>query len=153
MIHTIPDDFVYFGLFLTDESKEKLMKVANDLFHNEMTIATNIYLDHITLLHKNDVHVEMIKLRMYDLLNHIFENHIGMTYEVKVISYGFNNRAFAFGVELPGCFPVFIFKKYHITIGTFSNAKPFESNKITRWHKLTEPITITTALTKVVATD
>lgn len=147
MLTTIPDDFIYFGLFLTDKSKEELMKVANEMVPKQMTEVTNIYLEHITLLHKNDKH--HFKLQIYCLLNHMFEDFVGQTYEVAITHIGFNQKAMAFKVELPDGFPCFIYKTYHITIGTFNNAKPVESNNITNWHKLYKPIGVTTILKKV----
>ena len=81
-------------------------------------------------------------------LYYIFENFIGETYEVKITHIGFNQKAMAFKVRLPNGFPSFTFKTYHITICTFDNAKPVESNNIINWHKLFAPIIITTILTK-----
>ena len=150
MLTTIPDNFIYFGLFLTNTSRETLIKVANEMAPKQMAKATKIYVDHITLLHKNDSRANLIKFTMYELLNYIFENHIGETYEVKVTHIGFNQRAIAFKVELPDGFPQFMFKTYHITIATFGNNKPVESNTIINWHKLYAPIIIITILKKVI---
>lgn len=150
MLTTIPDNFIYFGLFLTDKSKEDLMKIANEIAPKQMVEASNIYLEHITLLHKNDKHSDAIQLRMYDLLNHMFENFIGETYKVTVTDIGFNQKAMAFKVELPDGFPMFLHKTYHITIATFHKARPVESNNIINWHHLYEPITVTTILKKVI---
>ena len=149
MLTVIPDNFVYFGLFLTNTNRERLIKIANNLAPKQMAEATNVYVEHITLLHKNDKRSNTIKFRMYELLNHIFENFIGETYEVKVTHIGFNQKAMAFKVELPDGFPIFLYKTYHITIATFNNAKPFESNNIINWHKLFNPIIVTTILKKV----
>ena len=150
MIETIPDNFIYFGLFLTDKNKEKLMKVANEMAPKQMAESTNVYLEHITLLHKNDKHTEAIQLRIYDLLNHMFESFIGETYKVAITHIGFNQKAMAFKVELPDGFPMFLYKTYHITIATFNKAKPVESNNIIDWHPLYEPIGVTTILKKVI---
>lgn len=149
MLTTIPDNFIYFGLFLIDKDKELLKEIANNIASKQMAEATNIYLEHITLLHKNDKHQFKFKFQMYCLLNHMFENFIGETYEVTIIDIGFNQKALAFKVELPDGFPRFTFKTYHITICTFNKAKPVESNNIINWHKLFNPITVTTILKKV----
>ncbi|MBP3201324.1 MAG: hypothetical protein J6M39_06735 [Lachnospiraceae bacterium] len=150
MLTTIPDNFIYFGLFLTDESREKLINFVQDNLKNTINKADKIYLEHITLLHKNDKHQFRFKFQMYCLLNYMFENFIGETYEVQITHIGFNDKAFAFKVELPEGFPMFQYKTYHITIGTFHRARPFESNTIISWHKLYEPITVTTILKKVI---
>lgn len=150
MLTTIPDNFIYFGLFLTDKSKEDLMKVANEIAPKQMVEASNIYLEHITLLHKNDKHSDAIQLRMYNLLNHIFESFIGETYEITVTHIGFNQKAIAFKVELPDGFPMFLYKTYHITIATFHRARPVESNNIINWHTLYKPIGVNTVLKKVI---
>lgn len=149
MLTTIPDNFIYFGLFLTDKSKEDLMKIANEIASKEMIETSNIYLEHITLLHKNDKHPDAIKLRMYDLLNHMFENFIGETYKVTVTDIGFSQKAMAFQIELPVGFPMF-YIKHVITIATFHRARPVESNNIINWHCLYEPIIVTTILKKVI---
>ncbi len=149
MLTTIPDNFIYFGLFLIDKDKITLMNVANDMAPEQIAETTNIYLEHITLLHKNDKHTFRFKFQMYCLLNYMFENFIGETYEVTITHIGFNKKAIAFKVEMPEGFPVFLYKQYHITIGTFNDAKPVESNNIINWHRLFNPITITTILKKV----
>lgn len=149
MIATIPDNFLYFGLFLTDKTKEELKEIANNIAPKQMTEATNIYLEHITLLHYRDKRANSIKLQMYCLLNYMFERFIGQTYEVTITHIGFNQKAMAFKVELPDGFPCFIHKTYHITICTFYRAKPVESNNIINWHKLFQPVTVTTILKKV----
>ena len=149
MINTIPDNFIYFGLFLTNKSREELMNFIQDNLKTVINGADKIYLEHITLLHKNDKCSNAIKLRMYQLLNCLFEKFIGEIYEVNIIAFGYNNRVFAFKVELPDGFPCFIFKTYHITIATFNGAKPVESNNIINWHNLDKPITITTVLKEV----
>lgn len=150
MLTTIPDDFLYFSLYLTNKSKEELMNFVQDNFANIINKADKIYLDHITLLHKNDKRSDRFKLMMYELLNYIFKKFIGVTYEVNIIAFGSNNRAFAFKVELPDGFPIFLYKQYHITICTFNKGKPVESNNIIDWHELNEPITVTTVLEKVI---
>ena len=150
MLTTIPDNFIYFGLFLTDTDRERLMKVANEMAPIQMAESTNIYLEHITLLHKNDKHSGTIKLQMYCLLNYTLENLIGETYRVIVTHIGFNQKAIAFRVILPDHFPCFMHKLYHITIATFHRAKPVESNNITNWHRLYKPIGVTTILKKVI---
>lgn len=150
MINTIPDNFVYFSLTLIDKDIERLMKVANNVAPKQMAKATKIYINHVTLLHKNDRRVDSIKLQMYCLLNYIFEHFIGEIYNVTVTHIGFNQKAMAFKVELPDGFPTFLHKTYHITIATFGNNKPVESNNIINWHKLFEPIIVTTILTKTI---
>ncbi len=148
MLTTIPDNFIYFGLFIIDKDKELLKEIVNNIAPKQMTEATNIYLEHITLLHKNDKHQFKFKFQMYCLLNYMFETFIGETYEVKITDIGFNQKAMAFKVQLPNGFPSFTFKTYHITIATFNNAKPVESNNIINWHPLYKPIIVTTILTK-----
>lgn len=148
MLTAIPDNFIYFSLFLIDKDIERLRQIANDIAPKQMSEATKIYISHVTLFHKNDKRSDSIKLQMYCLLNYIFEHFAGETYEVTVTHIGFNQKAMAFKVELPDGFPTFLHKTYHITIGTFNGAKPVESNNIINWHKLFKPITVTTILTK-----
>ena len=149
MLTTIPDNFIYFGLFLTDKSREELINFIQDNLKNTVNKADKIYLEHITLLHKNDKYQFKFKFLMYCLLNYILEKFIGETYEVNIIAFGSNNRAATFKVELPDGFPMFLYKQYHITIATFHRARPVESNNIINWHELNKPITVTTILKKV----
>ena len=81
MLTTIPDNFVYFSLNLIDKDRELLKDIANIIAPKQMAETTNIYLNYITLLHKNDEHQFKFKFQMYCLLNYIFENFIGETVE------------------------------------------------------------------------
>jgi len=150
MLIALPDNFLYFSLYLTGKSKKELLNFVKDNFENVINKADKLYLDHITLLHKNDKRSDVIKFRMYELLNYIFENYVDEVYEVEIVAFGSNNRAAAFKVILPDGFPCFMFKTYHITIATFNGAKPVESNNIINWHELDEPITVTAVLEKVI---
>ena len=154
MLTTIPDNFIYFGLFLFNKDKEMLKnfvmnkfgKFFNKQFEDENT---KFYLEHCTIFHKNNKHQFPFKLQMYQYLNNIFEEYPGMLYKLKIIGYGHNNKAFAFQIELPDGIPYFENKVYHITIATFHRARPVESNNIINWRELNEPITVTTILKKI----
>lgn len=147
---SIPDNFIYFGLFITDKDKDTLKDYVIDKFNYILSKHDyKLYLNHVTLLHKNDKRSDKFKLMMYRLLNLIFEDFIGEIYKVTITHYGYNNRVFAFKVELPDSFPYFMFKTYHITIATFNGAKSVEANNIINWHELDVPIGVNTILKKI----
>ena len=139
MTNNIPDNFVYFGLFILDKDKEILKNFIADKFGKEfgkriVELDTKIYLEHCTVFHKNDKHQFPFKIQMYNYLNNIFEEYPGMIYRLRVVGYGYNEYAFALKVELPDGIPYFMYKVYHITVCTFHRAKPVESNNIINWY-------------------
>ncbi len=148
----IPDNFIYFGLFITNKDKDILKDYVINNFHRILfkhDYNYTFYLNHVTLFHRNDKHQIRFKEIMYELLDLIFQRFVGEIYKVTITHYGYNDRAFAFKVELPDGFPYFMFKTYHITIATFNGAKPVEANNIINWHELDTPITVNTILKKV----
>lgn len=147
---SIPANFIYFGLFLNNNERDILINFVTDNFQkiiNKPNI--KFYLNHVTLFHCNDKHQTRFREYMYEILNLMFHELSDEIYKVTITHYGYNDKAFAFKVELPDGFPCFMFKTYHITIATFNRAKPVESNNIINWYKLGQPIVVNTILKKV----
>lgn len=137
------DDYEYYGLFLTQESKDKL---AKQLFFNGyspeselMKKRTGWYLDHCTLLHRSQLTWDNSNLHAF-LIDKLHED-----FEIKIIGIGISDKAMAFKVNV---FPLVSVNKIpHITICTFNGGKPVDSNNITEWKNI-KPIIVKTKLEK-----
>ena len=137
------DDYEYYGLFLTQGSKDIL---ALWLFFNGyspeselMKKRTGWYLDHCTLLHRSQLTWDNSNLHNF-LIDKLHED-----FEIKIIGIGISDKAMAFKVNI---FPLVSVNKIpHITICTFNGGKPVDSNMITEWKDI-EPITVEVKLEK-----
>ena len=137
------DDYEYYGLFLTQGSKDIL---ALWLFFNGyspeselMKKRTGWYLDHCTLLHRSQLTWDNSNLHDF-LIDKLHED-----FEIKIIGIGISDKAMAFKVNI---FPLVSVNKIpHITICTFNGGKPVDSNYITEWKDI-EPITVEVKLEK-----
>lgn len=150
----IPEDFIYFSLVLTQSSVERLEnvilqdKIMQDIIQKKEV--TKKYLHHCTVFHKEDKYPmnEQIRELLYNSIKKAFEEEVGKIWKIKVIGWGWNNKALALlvdknSLELPICNG----HKYHITVCTFDNGKPFESNNIAGW-TLFKPIEVDCTLTE-----
>lgn len=147
---SIPDNFIYFGLFLNNTDRSDLVNLTISDFINIIDKPNlKFYLDHVTLFHRNDNYQIQYKEFMYEILDLMFQRFIGEVYKVTITHYGYNDRVFAFKVELPDGFPCIMSKIYHITVATFNGAEPVEANFIINWKKLDMPIIVTTTLKQV----
>lgn len=137
------DDYEYYGLFLTQGSKDIL---ALWLFFNGyspeselMKKRTGWYLDHCTLLHRSQLTWDNSNLHDF-LIDKLHED-----FEIKIIGIGISDKAMAFKVNI---FPLVSVNKIpHITICTFNGGKPVDSSMITEWKDI-EPITVEVKLEK-----
>lgn len=122
------NNFEYIGLFLTEESKNKLL---DWLFIEQPNIVnidwpiTTMYLDHCTLIHTSQVTGfnadEFIKT-------------LGNTERIIAVTHiGVSDKAMAFKVISPTITDYCMNKVPHITICTFNGGKPVDSNNITEW--------------------
>ena len=112
-------EFEYIGLFLTKESRNKLLDLLPP-FEGKM------YLDHCTLLHKS----QNGKAKAETIMR-AFEFHGGKKFLVNIVAIGWNDKAMAFK-----CVPSWLScmnKTPHITIRTFSDGNPVDSNAIEKW--------------------
>lgn len=136
-------DFHYFGLFLEDKTKIKLLGIfLNFLYENNNSLILdddNIILDHCTLLHVSQLHDNQV---FYDYLN----ARVGETFSMIINGIGISNKAAAF--KIADYSVVCANKIPHITIATFNDGKPVDSNNITEWKDI-EPIIVKTILKKV----
>lgn len=147
----------YYGLFIDKETHDKLIDVLVD-YHwiGTLNDSEKEYLDHCTLLHKAQYDEDsftdnLIKARLDIALS---DNRVKAV--LKITHIGISDKAMAFRVSLQDsefdmCSLTLLCANEipHITICTFNGGKPVESNNITKWHPLDEPIEIETTLKRV----
>lgn len=151
----------YYGLFLTKDSRIKLLDfLRSDKCSMQITLVVHyasqnnkVYLDHCTLLHiaqydKDSFTDNLIKSRL-DLA--LEDNRVKANLSITHI--GISDKAIAFKVSLQDsefemCSLTLLCANEipHITICTSNNGKPVDSNNITEWYKLDEPILVETTL-------
>lgn len=127
-------NFNYYGLFLDNTTRDNLiehiLKPYKDIIGNN-----HLYLDHATIVHHSH-------LKTDDGMS-IFEtcedHELGTSHLITINSIGISDKAMAFGIKVIGI--PFVNKHPHITITTFGDGKPVDSNNITEWKPIT-PITI-----------
>ena len=140
------DDCEYYGLSLTQESKDRL---AGWLFFNGyppesglMKKRTGWYLDHCTLLHKSR---RTGRFLSEDTLSTALIMHGGIIESIRIDGIGISDKAMAFRVACPSnpCAD----RIPHITVCTFNDGRPVDSNHITKWKDI-EPVTVEVRLEK-----
>lgn len=147
----------YYGLFLDTVSRYKLQLFLEsskwDYLYEE---ASRVILTNCTLLHtaqydKNSFTDNLIKSRL-DLA--LADNKVKANLNIPQI--GISDKAATFKVSLQDsefdmCSLTLLCanKIPHITICTFNDGKPVDSNNITKWYDLNEPIEIETTLKRV----
>lgn len=131
----------YYGLFIDKETHDKLIDVLVDHhWIGTLNEAERGYLDHCTLMHKSNR-----EDWLEDMLNH----YLGNKYSITITAIGISDVAMAFKVKRRGILVSCKNETPHITICTFNGGKPVDSNNITNWYNLEEPIVIETTLKRV----
>lgn len=140
------EKYQYYGLILPESSRDKLIDILAD-YHWISTMnydAKKVYIHHCTLLHiSQEGSYPDIKERLDSMIN---EGNI--SHPIVIDGIGISNKAYAFRVKLLMSDTICANTLPHITICTFGDGKPVDSNKIIRWEDI-EPITILTELKKV----
>lgn len=147
------NNWQYYGLFLDKESRDRLILFLQnskwDYLYEELS---KVYLDHCTLLHqayfKGDQHKFICIKNWLDCLL-----KFGYTRTKLLLSHvGYSDKAMAFKVIF---LPTKVYTHEicfndtpHITIGTYKDGKPVDSNNITEWYEI-EPINIIVNLKRV----
>lgn len=146
-------DYIYYGLFLDENEKIRVKDYIrhidgyNQLFEN----CKKEYLDNCTLLHCSQedkypkIKDELIELEK-NLEKYGKDRYSAVMMKVTHIGY-LADKVMAIKVN-PFDFPC-ANDTPHITICTFGDGKPVDSNKITDWDELTEPFVIYGAFGKV----
>ena len=120
----------YVALILDEPSSNTLKAFAND--HMPWSDNT-MYCHHMTIAHYTNITPK---------LRHWAERHEGQAYTIQATDYGHSSQAFAVKVK-PGKVPS-ANKVTHVTLATnnATNGEAVESNYITAWQRLANPITL-----------
>lgn len=136
------NDFIYIGLVLSEETKDYLL----NLFHLDSDFwgkaIYKIYCHHCTLLHKSMADTEKGQ-RILNELKHYNENDV---IPIVIDGIGVSDKAMAFRVQKNMLLDIICMNEQpHITIATFNDGKPVDSNYIKSFMSV-PPITIKTKL-------
>lgn len=134
--------WTYFGLFISKNTRDYLLKFLKNYegTRSAMQIANKIYLDHCTLMHVSQLHGN---LDIYEFLKDNLNKKVNLT----LTEIGISRNAMAFKVT--GKDLICVNNIPHITIATFDNGKPVDSNNIKSWFTLEKPIEIVGTLKQV----
>ena len=125
-------DFVYIGLFLTEESRNKLF----DIF--TIPLESKVYLEHCTLLFKRTQIGHKNAQGVIDAyINQLYKKNNKETLIVTAIGYSDKAIALKVNINVPCCNDI-----PHITLCTLNGGKPSDSNSITEWISLDTPIQV-----------
>jgi len=115
-------NWIYYGIFLDEESKEKLLDECEAIV--EIPDDWKIYCDHMTLVFNSiDDHI-----KERENVAASIDPHLGETVELVVDSIGISDDAIAFGVDYPT-----ENEHSHITVATSPGTPPVKSNLIEKW--------------------
>ena len=130
--------FIYAGLFLNNEEKEKLIKAIPNL---NILLPSNhtIYCDHLTLLFKNDIYTN----KGQEILDFISNTKENASIKIIIDAIGCSDKAFAFFAKKTNFLNSYCMNENpHITLATYNGGKPVDSNKINNFIALDNPIEI-----------
>jgi hypothetical protein len=138
----------YYAVALTKSSKEILISyikegkgVCGNLFSTLYEMLEKVYCDHHTLMHhsKHNFYVEKL---LYSSLDEVVT--------LKVTHIGFSDKAMAAKLDRGKHISHICTNDIpHITIGTFKEGKPVDSNNIKEWIELDKPILLMGIIKKV----
>lgn len=149
----IPENFIYFSLVLNTISETNLRiflsknQEIQDIIQRRGLSNTNfIHNLHCTLFYKNSCLYNQsvfIAEEIYKKIKEEFEKEVSKIYKIKIIGWGWNNKALALLVDEKSIeFPRLMNHKYHITVCTFNGGRPVESNNISVWDMFDKPIEV-----------
>jgi 2'-5' RNA ligase len=128
--------WIYFGVFLDENSKNELVNITNKLFKKFNLENWKIFCHHMTIAFNNKTNDALELFEQY-------KNDFGTEYELIATHVGISDDAMA--VKVSFNYPI-ANKIPHITLATPQNGKPVNSNHITDWKKLSKPIKLTGVL-------
>lgn len=144
------NNYIYYGLFLDENTKNEIKDYIRhiDGYNQLLENGKREYIDHCTLLfHTQEDKFPQVKKELVELESRGFDRYSAMIMKVTHIGY-LENKVMAIRVNLFDCpcaneFP-------HITLCTFGDGKPVDSNKITEWKELETSFHIYGSLNKIV---
>lgn len=123
------DNWIYFGVFLDEESKNKLYKTMEPKIPEDW----KIFCHHMTIAFNN-------KTESAENLYNKYKQFFGEKINITATHFGRTMEAMAVNVDFDGE----TLNKYpHVTVATSEIGKPVESNFITVWKTLESPIQLT----------
>ena len=131
------DDVIYIGVFLDQESKNKLYQTTKNLVFNHFGENVNFVCHHMTVSHISKIN---------DYIKQWCIEHNGEDFEISTNTIGFNDKACAVKVDTT----IPCTQNYpHITVATnnTTGGKPVDSNFITVFEKLPENLILKGKLT------
>lgn len=147
-------DYIYYGLFLDEDSKLQVIRHIEQMdgYNKLLEKRGKLYLDHCTLLHcSQEDKFPQVKKELIDAEKDLARlgkdrysacimkvTHIGYLAN-KVMAIRVNTFSWPCANETP-----------HITVCTFGDGKPVDSNKIETWDEFPEPFVVYGSLRKVV---
>lgn len=146
-IGTSWQDVEYAGVFLDDEAKEKLMTFVQDSWFIPKE-GLNFCLDHVTLYHHTAFRTDSKKAAevMKQIDKMLMNNEIVI--KLRVNAFGIIDgkvAALRIATQLPSTN-----ETLHITIGTYNDGKPKDSNLIDSWSPLMNGVRVKGVIKKVV---
>ena len=144
------NDFTYYGLFLDKKTRLELMKYLIECgyaYFINRYIFYKYYLDHCTLLHKNQVTENSENNILKLVFDDIIENY-DTNMNIKIVGIGISHKVIAFKVDLMSNIECAC-ETPHITIATFNGGTPTDVNSIKGWSELIQPIIIPVTLRKI----
>lgn len=133
----------YYAVVLIEESRERLLELFKDRedgFTELFEDLQRVYCHHHTLMHKNNHNPYVEKYLRNELDNMV---------TLKVTHIGYDDKAMAFRLERGWFISQMCTNEIpHITIGTFTNGSPVDSNYINFWKELEKPIIVTGIIKK-----
>ena len=132
-------NFQYYGLFLTQESKNILTQYLQNKGYDKLikALSNRIYLDHCTLLHYkhlNNVH----NLILREQLDKYIGDNKDRKIKIVIDAIGMTDKVFAFRIN--NINDLCANRTPHITIATRNSGKPVDSNFIHYWKPIEELI-------------
>ena len=136
------NNFNYYGLFFNIDVRDKIIDFVVNAMPGLDTTKAKLHCNHCTLLYKTQY---WNNRDLYNTLNVLC--HDSNEYFITIDGIGWNDKALALRVK--DVKNICANNTPHITILTFDNGKPFDSNKITKWVDIKEPFVIKTYLKRV----
>lgn len=122
------EQWIYVGIFLDNCSKKKLKKLYI------IPEGWKEYFDHMTVIYNdNSEYAKYIKS--------IVNNFEGKKIELKVVSQGISDKAYAIHVDIPAGIPCGN-KISHVTLACSPEGFAVDSNYIENWHNILKPFII-----------
>mgnify|MGYP003289407844 CR=1 FL=1 len=118
--------WIYFGVFLVKESRNKLQKLASKVVLDNW----KLYCHHMTIAFNNGSEQST---ELYEF----YKNYFGARTEIIATHIGISDDAVAVKVQFNG---ETLNKTPHVTLATPIGGKPVNSNNIQTWARLKQPI-------------